>query len=144
MIRENEPLTSYFISMPKELARLNVNAFIAGILQGMLQSASFVSLNVNISPRERERGVSVCRRNDGVWGGGEERRTAALRSVLPGIRRQVPRLSRRLFLSHRAPPLAPLPQPCSVQAVTVPTDGPRDQTVFLIKFEDSVAARESG
>lgn len=43
MIRENEPLTGYFISLPKELARLNVSSFIAGILQGMLISASFVS-----------------------------------------------------------------------------------------------------
>jgi hypothetical protein len=31
-----------------------------------------------------------------------------------------------------------------VQAVTVPnSEGPRDGTVFLIKFEDSVAAREA-
>jgi hypothetical protein len=42
MIREAEPLTNHFISMPKELARLNPAAFVAGILHGMLDAASFV------------------------------------------------------------------------------------------------------
>lgn len=72
MIRDDEPLTNYWISMPKEMARLNCAAFIAGIVRGMLDGAGF---------------------------------------------------------------------PCTVSAITTPTDGPRDKTVFLIKFADSVASR---
>jgi hypothetical protein len=43
MIRDNEPLTGYYISLPKELARLNIAAFTAGIVHGMLEASSFVS-----------------------------------------------------------------------------------------------------
>jgi len=77
MIREEDPLTNHYISMPKELARLNVASYVAGILTGMLNTAGFL--------------VS------------------------------------------------------EVQAVTVPATGtnPRDGVVFLIKFDASVAARES-
>lgn len=78
MIREDEPVTNYFISMPKEMSRLNVAAFIGGIVRGVLDSAGFT---------------------------------------------------------------------CTVQAIAVPpaaaADGPRDKTVFLIKFDESVAAREA-
>ncbi len=76
MIREDEPVTNYFISMPKEMSRLNVAAFIAGIIRGVLDSAGF---------------------------------------------------------------------PCSsVQAITVAApEAPRDKTVFLIKFDESVAARDA-
>ena len=42
MIREDEPLTNAFISMPKEYSRVNVAAFTAGIIKGMLDAASFV------------------------------------------------------------------------------------------------------
>ncbi len=43
MIREEEPITNHFISMPKEYARVNVAAYIAGIIRGAMESASFVS-----------------------------------------------------------------------------------------------------
>jgi hypothetical protein len=67
MIRDDEPLTNYFISVPRDLGRFNPAAYMAGILRGVLDAGGF---------------------------------------------------------------------PCSVQAVTVPNDaGPRDKTVFLIKFE---------
>jgi hypothetical protein len=69
MIREDEPVTNYFISMPKEYARLNCACFVAGILHGALDAAGFS---------------------------------------------------------------------CSVSAVTVPSDGPRDKTVFVIKFDDTL------
>jgi hypothetical protein len=77
MIREEDPLTNHYISMPKELSRLNVASYIAGIITGMLNSAGFLVTEV--------------------------------------------------------------------QAVTVPATGtnPRDGVVFLIKFDASVAARES-
>ena len=65
MIRDDEPLTNYFISMPKDLSRLNPASFMAGIVRGVLESGGF---------------------------------------------------------------------PCTVQAVIVPSDAPRDKTVFLIKF----------
>ena len=46
MIREEDPLTSHYISMPKELARLNVGAYVAGIIRGMLASAGFPAESV--------------------------------------------------------------------------------------------------
>jgi len=42
MIREEDPLTNHYISMPKELARLNVASYVAGILTGMLNTAGFL------------------------------------------------------------------------------------------------------
>ena len=42
MIREDEPITNYYISMPKEYSRINVAAYIAGMIRGMLVSATFV------------------------------------------------------------------------------------------------------
>jgi hypothetical protein len=67
MIRDDEPLTNYFISVPRDLGRFNPASYMAGILRGVLDAGGF---------------------------------------------------------------------PCTVQAVTVPNDaGPRDKTVFLIKFE---------
>ena len=44
MIREEEPITNHFISMPKEYARVNVAAYMAGIIRGAMESASFVSI----------------------------------------------------------------------------------------------------
>ena len=70
MIRDDEPLTNAFISVPKDLARFNPAAFMAGIVRGVLDSAGF---------------------------------------------------------------------PCTVQAVTVAGDGPRDKTVFLVTFDAAVA-----
>jgi trafficking protein particle complex subunit 5 len=75
MIRDDEPLTNAFISLPKDVARFNPAAFMGGILRGVLDGAGF---------------------------------------------------------------------PCTVQAVTVAAEGgaPRDRTVFLVTFDESVAARE--
>lgn len=77
MIREAEPITNIFISVPKDRSRFNPASFVGGILRGILDGAGF---------------------------------------------------------------------PCTVQAVTQPLEveaGPRDKTVFLIKFADIVAAREA-
>jgi len=46
MIREEDPLCSHFVAMPKELARLNVNAFTAGLVAGMLEAAGFPTQSV--------------------------------------------------------------------------------------------------
>lgn len=44
MISDNEPLLTKFISVPKEFAALNCGAFIAGVVEGILDGAQFVSL----------------------------------------------------------------------------------------------------
>lgn len=41
MIRDDEPLTNYFISMPKDLSRLNPASYMAGIVRGVLDGAGF-------------------------------------------------------------------------------------------------------
>jgi len=46
MIREADPLCSHFVAMPRELARLNVNAFAAGLVAGMLEAAGFPTASV--------------------------------------------------------------------------------------------------
>lgn len=75
MIRDEDPFTNTFISVPKDASRFNPASFVAGIVRGALDSAGFA---------------------------------------------------------------------CTVQAVVVPADDrPRDATVYLIKFEDAVGARES-
>lgn len=41
MIVDNEPLVNTFISIPKEMSQLNCAAFVAGIIEGMCDSAGF-------------------------------------------------------------------------------------------------------
>ncbi|ODV75233.1 transport protein particle component [Cyberlindnera jadinii NRRL Y-1542] len=41
MITDNLPLISQFISVPKEFGQLNVGAFTAGIIEGILDAAYF-------------------------------------------------------------------------------------------------------
>ena len=41
MIREEEPLATHFVCMPRELARTNVAAFTAGLVRGLLDAAGF-------------------------------------------------------------------------------------------------------
>jgi hypothetical protein len=41
MITDNIPLISQFISVPKEFGQLNVGAFTAGIIEGILDAAYF-------------------------------------------------------------------------------------------------------
>lgn len=98
MIRDDEALTNYWISMPKEMARLNCAAFIAGMVRGVLDGAGFVST----APRAR-----VAAHGSGSACG------------VQGV------------------------QSCTVQAVTTPSEGPRDKTVFLVKFTDLAMAREA-
>ena len=43
MIIDNMPLVSKFISIPKEYGNLNCSAFVAGIVEGALDSAGFHS-----------------------------------------------------------------------------------------------------
>lgn len=42
MIRDNDPLTNRYISVPRDYGPLNCAAFIGGILRGALDSAGFV------------------------------------------------------------------------------------------------------
>ncbi|KAH8554696.1 NO signaling/Golgi transport ligand-binding domain-containing protein [Umbelopsis sp. PMI_123] len=41
MISDNEPVLSKYISVPRELSQLNCNAFIAGVVEAILDSAQF-------------------------------------------------------------------------------------------------------
>ena len=41
MISDNEPIISKFISIPKEIKSLNCGAFVAGIVEAVLDSLSF-------------------------------------------------------------------------------------------------------
>ena len=111
MIRDESPITNFFISVPRDAARFNPASFLAGIVRGVLDSAGFVSF---------------------PGGGG---------SVVFGFKLAGP--GSLWTLSHTAPP--PALQPCTVQAVTVPAEGdqPRDSAVYLVKFDESVAAREA-
>ncbi|CAG8529548.1 13907_t:CDS:2 [Ambispora leptoticha] len=43
MISDNDPLITKFISVPKELSQLNCNAFLAGIVEAILDGAQFPS-----------------------------------------------------------------------------------------------------
>ncbi len=54
MIIDQTPLTSKFISLPKELSQLNCNAFIAGMIQAVLAALDFVSYRLAL-PRAMER-----------------------------------------------------------------------------------------
>lgn len=43
MISDNDPMVSKYISIPKELNQLNCAAFIAGIVEAILDGCQFVS-----------------------------------------------------------------------------------------------------
>lgn len=43
MISDNDPILSRYISVPKELSQLNCNAFVAGIVEAVLDGCQFVS-----------------------------------------------------------------------------------------------------
>ncbi len=51
MIIDNLPLMSQFISVPKDFGQLNVGAFTAGIIEGILDSAYF---QANVSAHTME------------------------------------------------------------------------------------------
>lgn len=51
MIIDNLPLMSHFISVPKDFGQLNVGAFTAGIIEGILDSAYF---QANVSAHTME------------------------------------------------------------------------------------------
>lgn len=42
-IRDNDPLTNRYISVPRDLSPLNCAAFMGGIVRGALDAAGFVS-----------------------------------------------------------------------------------------------------
>lgn len=43
MIVDTEPVTNHFVSMPNHLGQLNCAAYLAGIVEGILDSAKFVA-----------------------------------------------------------------------------------------------------
>jgi hypothetical protein len=45
MIHEREPITNAYVSAPADMSQLNCAAYIAGIISGVLNGASFVSLH---------------------------------------------------------------------------------------------------
>lgn len=42
MIHEREPITNTFVSAPADMGQLNCAAYVAGIISGILNGASFV------------------------------------------------------------------------------------------------------
>lgn len=44
MISDNEPVLTKYISVPKELSQLNCNAFVAGIVEAVLDGCQFVGM----------------------------------------------------------------------------------------------------
>jgi hypothetical protein len=43
MITDNDPVINKFISTPRELSSLNTGAFVAGIVEAILDGSNFVS-----------------------------------------------------------------------------------------------------
>lgn len=46
MITESEPIICKYISTPKDMSTLNCSAFVAGIIEGMLEASEFVCLQL--------------------------------------------------------------------------------------------------
>lgn len=44
MISDNDPIVSKFISVPKDVSQLNCGAFMAGIVEAIMDGCQFVSL----------------------------------------------------------------------------------------------------
>jgi hypothetical protein len=44
MIHENSPVTNAFVSVPADMGQLNCASYLAGLIAGILDSASFVSI----------------------------------------------------------------------------------------------------
>lgn len=54
MIHEREPITNTFVSAPADMGQLNCAAYVAGIISGILNGASFVrALPSSCSGEER-------------------------------------------------------------------------------------------
>ncbi len=49
MIHEREPITNTFVSAPADMGQLNCAAYVAGIISGILNGASFVSHSFSFS-----------------------------------------------------------------------------------------------
>lgn len=68
MIREDEPVTNSFISVPKEYARLNCASFIAGIIHGVLDASGFpcsvAAVTVPVPDAPRDKTVFVIKFED--------------------------------------------------------------------------------
>jgi hypothetical protein len=47
MITDNDPLLSKYISIPKDLSRLNCGALMAGIIEAVLEGSQFVRINAS-------------------------------------------------------------------------------------------------
>ena len=48
MITDNDPLTTKFISVPKEISQFNCGSFVAGIIEAFLENAGFVRVLMQI------------------------------------------------------------------------------------------------
>ena len=61
MLRDDDPLTNHAISVPKDMARFNPAAYLAGILRGFLTSSGYpctvqavtVAVPVEVGPRDK-------------------------------------------------------------------------------------------
>ena len=53
MVIDNNPVMSQFISVPRELKQLNCNAFIAGVIEGVLDAGYFqCNVSAHTVPRD--------------------------------------------------------------------------------------------
>jgi hypothetical protein len=48
MIRDNDPLTNRYISVPRDYSPLNCASYIGGIVRGALDAADFVRISINV------------------------------------------------------------------------------------------------
>ena len=51
MITDNEPLLTKYISVPRESSSLNCGAFVAGLVESVLDASQFVSFEKKLIPK---------------------------------------------------------------------------------------------
>jgi hypothetical protein len=48
MISDNDLIVNKYVSIPKEMSQLNAGAFVAGIVEAILDCSGFVSIFLNV------------------------------------------------------------------------------------------------
>jgi|EP00945_MAST-04E_sp_MAST-4E-sp1_P005642 trafficking protein particle complex subunit 5 len=61
MIHDNDPLVNRFISVPEEMGSLDCAAFMAGIIDGVLEASGFPATEVRAVPVALEDGTQKCK-----------------------------------------------------------------------------------
>ena len=93
MIIDYEPIASTFVSVPADLGQLSADAYVSGIIAGVLDGAGFVA-RVTAHNVKMEEGEYVANRQSGGSGGGGGN------AVVPGI---PPRKNKAVFLVKFSP-----------------------------------------